>query len=245
MIRAYWVLGFTVLGGSTYLCCSGLASAQAADTVPTLATDAGAPLDGASSAGADATSQAASSGAPPPDAGPEEAGVTPASPNREVALTTGDFVYGPTLTLVRIRAQRTAGLPRDYIPMVETIPSEIGFQVTYKPVSRIWRLKKNDGGNFQLLSAGGMVLFGFDRDPTRSSVSMAATLGAMEDILVLGVGVDLYRGVGLADNQTAPTGLVGWSLSKRGEVTPENVFFTFGVNIASIIAPISSKATGK
>jgi hypothetical protein len=179
---------------------------------------------------------------PPPDAGTDAAAPKLASGQVEVPLKQGDLVYGPTLTLVRIRPQRSRLYLRDYSPEVELVPSEVGFQIMFRPSVAPWRIRKDNGGDFQLLSAGGTLLFGFDRDPKQGSVSLAATLGLVDDVLLLGVGFDLYRGIPLPNGETAPTGIVGWGLSRRGEVTPENVFFTFGVNLASIIRPIAKGA---
>jgi hypothetical protein len=152
--------------------------------------------------------------------------------------------YGPTVTLLRFSVARDpdeAGRFRDYEPRWEFIPPEFGFQFVYQPHNEPWRYS-----TFQLMSVGGMLLARIDTDDvSRGSLSLAATIGFFEETVGFAVGTDLYRGLpiegadGQSGSDTAYTGLLAWSLSPKGEVTPENVFFAVTLGLQPFINAIT------
>jgi hypothetical protein len=169
---------------------------------------------------------------------------------KRVDLSSGaSIVYGVSLTALRIRSQRadTGGVPRrDYQVRADVVPGELGFQVLYAPAARPYRLGTASGDNgFQLMSAGGTVLVDFDaEEPDQCSVGIAGNLAFFDDTLILGAGLDFYRGIPVtgadgATQGTAYTGLMGWAVASEGEVTPENFFFTVGISLIGIVDRIS------
>ncbi len=154
--------------------------------------------------------------------------------------------YGPTVTLLRFSVARDpdeAGRYRDYEPRWEFVPPEFGFQFVYQPHNEPWRYS-----TFQLMSVGGMLLARIDTDDvSRGSLSLAATIGFFEETVGFALGTDLYRGLPIegADGQsgsaTAYTGLLAWSLSPQGEVTPENVFFAVTLGLQPFINAITGE----
>lgn len=187
-----------------------------------------------------------SSAAEPASAGPQNQTVA------EVELPKGDRLhYGPTVSLLRVSSLRNPGEPgryRNYEGRYEFVPAEFGFQFLFAPHNAPWRYKLSDGKNFQLLSAGGMLLAGIDKDNVqRGNLSLAATLSFFQEIIGLGVGVDLYRGVpvqgadGQSGSDTAFTGLLAWSLMRRGEVTPENVFFVVTLGLEPLVRSVAGE----
>lgn len=181
---------------------------------------------------------------------------TPQSPAnktvQEVELPKGDLLhYGPTVSLLRVSALRNPGEPgrfRNYEGRYEFVPAEFGFQFLFAPHNEPWRYQLANGKKFQLLSAGGMLLARIDKDDVqRGNLSIAATLSFFQEIIGLGVGVDLYRGVpvqgadGQSGSDTAFTGLLAWSLMRRGEVTPENVFFVVSLGLAPLVRSVTGE----
>lgn len=158
--------------------------------------------------------------------------------------------YGLTTSLLRFSVSRRPSEPaalRDYVPTLEPVPADVAFSFMYEPNKSPWRLCKKDGKPFQLLSWGG-ALFVDPSAPRRDqrSISLALMLGLFENWISLGAGVDLYRGIptqgsdGESGTGTAYTGLLGWALSRRGEVTPENVFITVALDLSKAV----TSATG-
>jgi hypothetical protein len=192
------------------------------------------------------------------------AGTTPSAPTSSntkeeqdaIEFANGDLLkYGPTVSLLRLSAARPSNEParyRDYRPELRLIPPEFGLQFVYRPSTAPWRLQttasratKDGTKAFQLMSVGGMLLASIDKDDIRrGSVSLAATMTFFEDVIGLGVGVDLYRGIPVAGvggpgTETAYTGLLAWCFAKEGEVTPENVFFVVTLGLAPLVNAIT------
>lgn len=163
----------------------------------------------------------------------------------------GRLKFGPTISLLRFSVARDPDEParyRNYEPRLHFVPSEVGFQFVFQPHNGPWRIKRKKGEPFQLMSAGGMLLASVDKnDVRRGSISLAATLSFFQELVGLGVGVDLYRGIEVADvdgtpgGDTAYTGLLAWSLSPRGEVTPENVFFVVTLGLVPLVNSITGE----
>lgn len=187
------------------------------------------------------------------DRGAAAAVVPPAqSTLEEIEFRRGDKLrYGPTISLLRFSVARDRAEPgryRNYEPQLEFIPAEFGFAFVYQPHNRPWRINRKGNGTFQLISVGGMLLTSIDKnDVSRGSLSLAATLGFFQDIVGLGIGLDLYRGIetagpgGAVGKDTAYTGLLAWSLSPRGEVTPENVFFVVTLGLLPLVNSITGE----
>ena len=186
-----------------------------------------------------ASTEAATGGAVPP------AGSTVAKPRTVDELAAGTIQYGLAFTLLRFRVTRSADEPgrnRNYVPELAAIPGpEVGFHVAFLPPYRPWRVKKTDGTWFQLMSVGVTVLAGAASKAQQGNLGIALTLGFLEERLTLGMGFDLYRGIPVAGGGTATTGVFGWALSPRGEVTPENVFFVVGLGLDSLFSQASGK----
>lgn len=177
---------------------------------------------------------------------------SPETDHRVQEFARGDRLrYGPTVSLVRVSALRDPAEPgrlRNYEARYEIVPAEFGFQFLFAPHNTPWRYVMKDGKQFQLLSAGGVLLARIDQDDVqRGNLSLAITLNFFEEILGLGVGVDLYRGVpvqgadGVSGSDTAFTGLLAWSLTRRGEVTPENVFFVVTLGLEPLVRSITGE----
>lgn len=162
----------------------------------------------------------------------------------------GSVHYGLTLSLAQFNVVRSESEPaawRNYAPNFKFVPTTIGFQFTYQPAGEPWRIQKNDESYFQLMSAGGMVLLSVDsRNAELGALSLGATLGFFEDVLGLGIGFDLYRGIpvrgldGTSGGGTAYTGVLAWAFSPRGEVTPENVFVVLTLGLEPIVRALGS-----
>lgn len=160
--------------------------------------------------------------------------------------------YGPTVSLLRFNTSRAPDEPgseRNYEPRLELVPAEFGFQFVYEPWSDPWRLMRADGKPFQLISAGGILLARLDKDKAeRGALGLAATLSFFNQVLGLGLGVDLYRGIptlganGQLGGDTAYTGLLAWSFARDGELTAENVFFVVTLGLQPIISGLTGQA---
>jgi hypothetical protein len=181
---------------------------------------------------------------------------SPASSGAGVVLSTGERLsWGVTGSLLRFRTERNPDLPgrsRNFRPRFELIPAEAGFQFLSEPDGLPWRLQLKDGGSVQIVSWGGMLLFGLgqDSDVERGNLSLAATLAFFENTIGLGAGFDLYRGIpiqgadGTSGGDTAFTGVLAWALAPEGEVTAENAFAVVTVNLTKLIDAISGKREG-
>lgn len=160
--------------------------------------------------------------------------------------------YGPTVSLLRFNTSRAPDEPgseRNYEPRLELVPAEFGFQFVYEPWASPWRLVRADGKSFQLISAGGILLAQVDKNRAeRGSLGLAATMSFFDQVLGLGLGVDLYRGIptlganGRSGGETAYTGLLAWSFARDGELTAENVFFVVTLGLQPIISGLTGQA---
>ena len=159
----------------------------------------------------------------------------------------GSLRWGAGLSLLRLsfsRREDEPGRMRNYVPRLERIAPEIGFQFAYSPPGKPWRLRGREGvrsANFQFMSVGGAVLVRLsEQDVSRGGISLAAVLGFFEDRISLGMGFDIYRGIAVADadgargSSTVYTGLAAWGLAREGELTPENVFVVLSLNLAAL-----------
>lgn len=164
----------------------------------------------------------------------------------------GRLRYGLSLSLVRVAATRDPAEParlRDYRVGVDTVPAEIGFQFTHMPSGGPWRLRKKDRSYFQLMSWGGLLLLHpSTRSVNQSSISLGATLNFFENLVGIGIGFDLYRGIPVRDangtegGDTAGTGILSWAFTPKGEVTPENVFVVLSLGLDPIVKAFSGEA---
>ncbi|MBX3199081.1 MAG: hypothetical protein KF850_40160 [Labilithrix sp.] len=162
----------------------------------------------------------------------------------------GCLNYGVSFSLLRIRAERRSDEPareRNYDVKMEGVPVEFGFHFTYGPPSTPWRIGPK-AKPFQLFTVGGMLLVGINRESDyRGNFSLGAIIGAFENAIILGVGMDLYRGIAVRGpsgpgTETIPTGPIGWAVSRRGEVTAENVFFVVTANIGDVLKRLSGSS---
>ncbi len=179
-----------------------------------------------------------------------DAETPPASGTSAVTQDLADgstFNYGPALTLLRLsfsRQDNEPGRDRNYAPKLEKIVPEIGFQFSISPSGSPWRWRTKNGrhdGYFQFMSLGGTFLVRLsDQDVSRGGVALAAIAGFFDNAVSLGIGFDLYRGIPVADvngargGATAYTGLASWAFAREGELTPENVFLLFSINLAKL-----------
>ena len=130
---------------------------------------------------------------------------------------------------------------------MEGVPTEFGFHFNYGPARPIWRIGDKPK-TFQLFTVGGMLLVGIDsKSVERGNVSLGATLGIFENAIIVGLGFDLFRGIAARGpagpgTETIPTGPLGWALSRRGEVTAENVFFVVTANISDVLKRLSGSS---
>jgi hypothetical protein len=159
--------------------------------------------------------------------------------------------YGVTLSLLQfstVRSPSESGRLRDYSPSLEVLPTEIGFQFIYNPQYSPWRLTKQDGSPFQLMSIGGALLARVKSESlAQGNISLAIELGFFNNAISIGIGVDLYRGIpilssgGVPGGGTAYTGLLASAFAKEGEVTPENAFVLVSFSLSSIVGALSGK----
>lgn len=159
--------------------------------------------------------------------------------------------YGVTLSLLQfstVRSPNEPGSYRNYSPNLEVLPTELGFQFIYNPAPGPWRLKKQDGKSFQLISVGGALLARIkSQSLEQGNISLAAQLGFFDNAISVGVGVDLYRGIpilsgaGVPGGATAYTGLLAAAFAKEGELTAENVFVVLSFSLTKIVSAISGE----
>jgi hypothetical protein len=159
--------------------------------------------------------------------------------------------YGVTLSLLQFSTLRSPNEPgryRNYAPNLEVLPTELGFQFVYNPAFSPWRLNKQDGKTFQLISVGGALLARIKSQALeQGNISLAVQLGFFDNAISLGVGIDLYRGIpvlsgtGVSGGGTAYTGLLAWAFAREGEVTPENVFVVVSFSLSKIVGAISGE----
>ncbi|WP_394827864.1 hypothetical protein [Pendulispora albinea] len=160
----------------------------------------------------------------------------------EVAFKSGSTIrYGLSVSLLEFSVSRASDEPgrlRNYAPKLDVFPTEVGFQFLYLHNGSPWRLQRERGKSFQLMSWGGMLLVRIDnRSLAQGAIRLGTTLNFFENAIGLGIGFDLYRGIpirgsdGTAGGDTAYTGILSWAFAPHGEVTPENVFIgiTFGL----------------
>gem|GEM_PF-4537469 len=134
------------------------------------------------------------------------------------------------------------GRTRVYDPDIRTISTSVVFQVFYRPGSRPWRRVNEDTlREFQVMSLTGFVLLDVDTVASaRSELAVGAGLSVLEDAVMFGFGVSLYRGVsvrggdGTPGSHVVPTGVLGAMFSTEGEFTVEDVFFIVNLNLLSI-----------
>lgn len=212
---------------------------------PETGSSASASTSGSDGATLAASAEKAVASAAPPPAPTASTSAKASGPktDEEASTERGDYRWGLTGTLLRLRATRdwpSSALGRTHHLDLEVVPGEFGFQFTYRPHTAWFELHKKDGRPFQLMSIGGMLLTQLNREHTaRTSLTIAFTMSFLEDTLVLGVGIDLYRGIPLTGEQTAPTGVLGWAWSRRGEFTTENFSLLVGINLAAFASRIS------
>lgn len=175
----------------------------------------------------------------------------PPAPTSATFQSGSTLSYGVTLSLLQFSALRSPNEPgrdRNYAPNLEVLPTEIGFQFIYNPAFSPWRLTRQDGKPFQLISVGGSLLARVkSQSLEQGNISIAAQLGFFDNAISVGVGIDLYRGIpilsgsGVPGGGTAYTGVLAWALASEGEVTPENVFVVFSFSLTKIVAAISGE----
>jgi len=165
-----------------------------------------------------------------------------------VDLSSGSLSYGVTTTLLRLQSSRRASDParvRDYQMGIEKLPLDLGFQFSYRPRQRPYRLDTTDGAGFQMISVGGMLSVTMNPQiASQAEVILGFVLSFFNESVSLGLGFDLYRGVpvrgadGAAGTGTASTGLLGWACSKQGEITPENFSLLLTFNVSKIAGSV-------
>jgi hypothetical protein len=175
----------------------------------------------------------------------------PPAPTSTTFQSGSTLSYGVTLSLLQFSTLRSPNEPgryRNYAPNLEILPTEIGFKFSYNPAFSPWRLSKQDGKSFQLISVGGALLARIKSQALeQGNLSLAIELGFFDNAISLGVGIDLYRGIpvlsgaGISGGGTAYTGLLAWAFAKEGELTPENVFVVVSFSLTKIVGAISGE----
>jgi hypothetical protein len=184
----------------------------------------------------------------------------PSTPEQQAAVefeNGGRLRYGLSVSLLHYSVSRSSAEPgrmRNYLPKLDFIPPEVGFQFTFQPATGPWRLrKKSDSTNgktstFQLMSWGGMLLVRVDnKDLAQGAIRLGGTINFFENVVGIGLGFDLYRGIpvlganGVNGGSTAYTGLLSWAFSKQGELTPENIFFVMTFGLDPIVKALSGE----
>lgn len=170
--------------------------------------------------------------------------------SEKVELMNGTLEYGLTLALLQYSTSRQSSeraAARNYESGFKFVPTTVGFQFTYRGVGVPWNLQKSDETFFPLMSVGGMLLVTVDADaPSRGALSLGPTLSFFDNLIGVGIGFDLYRGIpvlgpGGAGTSTANTGVLAWAFSPHGEVTAENVFVAFTLGLDPIAKALSGK----
>jgi hypothetical protein len=174
----------------------------------------------------------------------------PANAQTLTLPTGGELRYGLSLSLLEFDVTRSAREParlRNYAPRLSFVPGEVGFQFTYRPASQPWRTRAN-GKPFQLMSWGGMVLVQVStKELAQGALRLGFTLNFFDEVLGLGVGFDLYRGIpvqgadGSAGGATAYTGLLAAAFAPNGEVTPENVFIVVTLGLEPLVKALTGR----
>ena len=190
-------------------------------------------------------------GSAPVDTTPPKT-LTPKEQQDVEFATGGRLTYGLSVSAFEFNAKRPDDQParfRHYQANLELVPPQLGFQFTYEPPGSGWRVKKKDGTDFQLVSVGGMVLVQVDnRTLAQGSIAVGGTLGFFDNVLGLGVAVDLYRGIptqgadGKAGSATADTGFLAWAFIPHGELTPEDVSVVLTFGLQPIVDALSGVA---
>jgi len=170
----------------------------------------------------------------------------------QIALENGDQIrWGIVLSAVRFRVSRRADQPgrvRDFQPDVSVFSGQFGFQVVWDPESVPFRVGLEGGGDFQLFSVGFQILGAIEDDNfEQSELSVSLSIGMLNNVLGVGVGIDLYRGVAIQGRDgegtsTAYTGLLSWALATEGELTIENLMATLYLNVSGIAELITGAA---
>lgn len=179
----------------------------------------------------------------------------PKGPDGNVQLANGDTIqWGFVLSAVRFRVSRRddqLARLRDYQPDVDIFSGQFGFQAVWNPRDAPFRVELEEGSAFQLFSVGFQIVGAIVADRfEQSELSITLSIGMLNNIIGIGLGVDLYRGIptlgrdGLAGSDTAYTGLLAWAWASEGELTPENLVATLYLNITGIASVISNAAGG-
>ncbi len=168
-----------------------------------------------------------------------------ANARRVLHLARGDWSWGLGVPLLRLGVLRRADEPgylRNFEPQLQALTPQITFQVTYKPNTTPWRREDTETGTpTQVIAVSGLIIGGLDSvHSLRSEIAIGLSVDFLDGIVSLGVGVDLYRGVpvrdgaGAAGEDTVPTGLFSWAMTRNGEFTAENVFLILNLGLTAI-----------
>lgn len=159
-----------------------------------------------------------------------------------------EFRWGISVSAIRFRASRSAARPgreRVLEPDIRGFSGQFGFQFSWLPPGDGWRLNLADGTALQLFSVGFMILGEVNADRLeQSDMSLAFILGFLNNTVGIGVGIDLYRGIGILGQggpsaATAYTGVLSHLLVSEGEMTAENVVGVVFINIVGLVEAIS------
>ncbi len=217
--------------------CLGAVLASAALTMPATVCAQGAQPTAA------ANSEATAATDVPPD--PVQAAAQVRNARRVLHLNRGDWSWGlgvPLLRLGVLRRPDEPGYMRNFEPQLQALTPQITFQVTYRPNGPPWRREDRETGSpTQVIAMSGLIIGGLDSvHSLRSEIAIGFSVDFLDGVLSLGVGVDLYRGVpvrdgaGAAGEDTVPTGLFSWAMTRNGEFTAENVFLILNLGLTAI-----------
>ncbi|HJL17294.1 MAG TPA: hypothetical protein RMH99_16625 [Sandaracinaceae bacterium LLY-WYZ-13_1] len=164
-------------------------------------------------------------------------------------LANGDAIsWGLVLSAVRFRVSRREDQPgrvRDYQPDIDVFSGQFGFQVIWNPDDPPFTVELEDGGSLQVFSIGFQLLGAIDTERfEQSELAITLSIGLLNNVLGLGFGFDLYRGIpildrnGLPGGDTAFTGLLPWAWATEGEMTPENFVATIYLNLTGLVSAV-------
>lgn len=173
----------------------------------------------------------------------------------QAQLANGDEVrWGLAFSAVRFRVSRRAdqvGRLRDYQPNVDFFSGQFGFSVAWLPHGSPARLELSAGNTLQLFSIGFQIMGQLRTEiPAQSELSFILSLGMFNNVVGIGIGIDLYRGVpilganGIVGGDTAYTGLLSWAVADEGEITPENFVGILFIDVTSAVDAIRGMGGG-
>ncbi len=186
------------------------------------------------------------------DEAPDKAPATGVSGS--VDLANGDNIrWGIVLSAVRFRVSRRddqIARVRDYQPDIDIFSGQFGFQVVWNPSDAPFTLAIANG-RFQLFSVGFQLLGALSTERVeQSELAVTFSIGMLNNVLGIGIGLDLYRGVpalgrnGVVGAETAYTGLLSWAWATEGELTPENLLATIYLNVTGLVEAIGAAGGG-